>query len=338
MYSSPQASSATTLVRGQRSLVWAFSALIVTACQPEPVSPAGRQIVTVTWDTLWQTQPGFMETNLTEPSLMTFNQGKLLIVDGATPAVVALDPSSGRLLWKVGRAGAGPAEFAGVSSVVPNREGGIDVVDIVNRRFSHIDAAGTVTGTTSIARAGAQPDQLCSLEDGRRIVADPFRPEMAVLNSAGNVMARLPLPWPDLASARAESRQVILQSDASGGRCVVALTTGRGFAILLGQGDPVLRTYIEPLDVFGVGARKDEPEVTTTATFEVDFVGDTLLVLFGGATTDQNRLVDRYSASTGRYIDSYRLPFKAYRLAAHGGTLFVRGTSGLSIVAIRPRR
>lgn len=338
MYSRPQASSATALVRGHRSLIWAFSVLIVTACQAAPLSPAGRQIVAVSWDTLWQTSPAFMETNLTEPSLMTFNQGKLLIVDGATPAVVALDPSSGRLLWRVGRAGAGPAEFAGVSSVVPNRVGGIDVVDIVNRRLSHIDAEGVVTGTTSIARAGAQPDQICSRGDGRRTVADPFSAEMAVLDSAGNAVGRLPLPWPDLASARAESRQVLLQSDPSGGRCVVALTTGRGFAILSGQSDPILGTYIEPFEVFGVGSREDEAGVTTTATFEVDFVGDTLLVLFGGATTDQNRLVDRYSASTGTYIDSYRLPFKAYRLAAHGGTLFVRGTSGLSIVAIRPRR
>ncbi len=89
--------------------------------------------------------------------------------------------------------------------------------------------------------------------------------------------------------------------------------------------------------MYGVGTRKDEGELKSIATDEIDLVGDTILVLFEGETPEKHRLLDRYDARTGRYLGSYHLPFKTSRVAAGSGLPFARGTGGASILALRAR-
>jgi hypothetical protein len=268
---------------------------------------------------------------------MSFNRGQLYVLDNAIERIVALDAETSALRWKVGRRGAGPEEFAGIASLFPDRDGGVAVVDIQNRRITRVSALGKVLGAVSTGTMGQQPNQVCPFGDNRFLVADVFQPLLLEFDSTGALIERLSPIWPDLANARLESYQVTLHSDATSTRCLVALGTGRGFALLFPGQKPVVGRYVEEFDVYGVGARKDEGKIAFWATYDAAFVADTVLMLFAGKTPDKYRLVDRYSATSGEYLDTYRLPSETGRFAAGGGMLFVLDTSRTMILALRPR-
>ena len=123
-----------------------------------------------------------------------------------------------------------------------------------------------------------------------------------------------------------------------GKRCLVALSSGRGFAFLAPERDPVMGPYVEQFDVYGVGLRKDEGKMRFWATYEAGILGDTVLILFSGTTSDRGRLVDRYNARSGEYLSSDLLPFTTNRLTAGGGLLFAVDTSETKLVALRARQ
>lgn len=318
------------------ALVLALVAVLGAACSPEP--DPGRRIAAVTWDTAWQTSAAFMDSVIASPSILTFNQGTLFVLDASAPRIVALDAKTGGYLWRLGRAGAGPMEFAGVSALFPDRSGGVGVVDIRNRRATRLDSGGKVSGTISTASMGQQPNQLCWFGANRFLVADVFDPRLGAFDTLGERAGTLDPLWLDLADADWESVQVTLRNNGSGTTCLVALSTGRGFALLAPDREPVVTRYIEDFEVYRVGARKDETKMSNWATYDAEFVADTVIIHFAGETNDKFRLLDRYSAVTGSYIDTYRLPFKTGEFAAGAGMIFVVDTSGTRIVALRPRR
>lgn len=117
----------------------------------------------------------------------------------------------------------------------------------------------------------------------------------------------------------------------------MVLTTGRGFAILSAQGEPVVGPYVEFFEVARYGPRQGETEGSLAATFEATFSADTLVVQFEGRTPLAFRVLDRYRASTAQYHDSWVLPFRTGRFALEGDIVFVRDSSRISILALRPR-
>jgi hypothetical protein len=157
------------------------------------------------------------------------------------------------------------------------------------------------------------------------------------MDSSGVVFDSLRPLWPDLVDAGLESRGILLRSDEKGTRCLVALMTGRGFVILSPDAERVTASYIEPFEVYGVGPRAEEAELRFWATTDAEFEEGTVLLLFGGTTADKGRLLDRYSSTTGAYIDTDLLPFKTVEMAAGGGLVFAVAPGGTTIMALRPR-
>lgn len=315
-------------------LVFVLMALS-SGCTEDP--GLGRRVTRTAWDTVWQASGPFMDSLMPSPALLAFNRGTLFVIDGATPRVVALDAGTGAYRWKAGRRGAGPEEFAGISAIFPDRAGGIGVVDIRNRRVSALTHSGTFAHRISTAGLGQQPNQVCPFGEGGFLVADVFGVGLVEVDSSGNLVTdREPL-WPDLAAADWQSRQVTLRSNGTGSRCLVALSTGRGFALLAPGENPVIGRYVEDFDVYGIGARVDEGEMKFWATYDAAFVGDTVLIHFSGRTPERARLIDRYSATSGYYLGSDLLPLATNEISAGDGLLFVVDTSETSILALRPR-
>lgn len=308
---------------------------LLQACAAD--SELGRTVVDVQWDTVWQTSITFMDSTIPSPGLLEYNRGQLFVVDRSTPRIVALDARSGAMLWKVGRMGAGPEEFAGVSALFPAREGGVAVVDFLNRRIVELSAHGEFARTVSIAGMGQQPNQVCQYDD-RFLVADVFQPRLLESDSTGVLVEKLSPLWPDLVTAKWESHQVSLANNETGDRCLVALSTGRGFALLTSGEKPVIAPYVEEFEVYGLGNRVKEGKMEVWATYSASFVGDTVMLLFSGNSPNRLRWIDRYNSASGKYLDTYLLPFKTGRFAAGGGTLFVLDTSQTRIVALRARR
>ena len=298
----------------------------------------GRKIANVQWDTVWQTSRTFMDSVLPAPGLMTFNRGRLFVFDGTMAHLVAIDAESGAPLWTVGRLGKGPEEFAGVAALFRDRASGVGVVDIQNRRITRVTALGQVSGRVPLT-SGQQPNQVCAFGDNRFVAADVFQLSLLVVDSTGALIKRLSPLWPDLAGTTSnDSRQVGLWNDEAGSRCLVTLFSGRGFALLSPGQEPVVGRYVETFDAFGMGERKDEREIQFWATGDAEFVADTALILFAGRTIDRGRLIDRFNGASGRYLDSYRLPFKTTEFAAGNGLMFVLDSSETQILALRARR
>jgi hypothetical protein len=268
---------------------------------------------------------------------MTFNEGRLYIVDRAAPRLVALDARTGAYLWRVGRRGSGPAEFAGIASIYPDRNGGVGVVDIRNRRISRMTPDGRFAEIVPTGKLGQQPNQACRYGDTHLLTADVFRDSLVEFDSLGTPVRRLSPLWPDLGGADWESRQVVLRSDAASAACLVALSTGRGFAVLKAGQQPVFAPYVETFEVYKVGDRKDERELKFWATYQASLAQDTVFILFSGRTREKDRLIDRYSARTGAYLDTYRLPFATPRFAVGDAMVFVVDTSQTRILALRRR-
>ncbi|MES2305615.1 MAG: hypothetical protein V4558_08910 [Gemmatimonadota bacterium] len=272
------------------------------------------------------------------PSLLTYNRGTLYVFDNAEARIVALDATTGASRWKVGRAGAGPLEFGGVAAIAPDRDGGVAVVDIRDRRVTRWSGNGELVGTISLGAMGGQPNQLCALSNDRLLLADVFAASLNEMDSTGKPVAKRAPIWPDLVGAKWESHQVVLRNSPDLALCIAALTSGRGFAILTERRPPRVVRYVESFDAYAVGPRKDEKEMSYWATFDAAITADTVMVLFAGRTADLNRLIDRYSATSGGYLDSYRLPFATKRFAAGGGLIFVADSTGTSVLGLRPGR
>jgi hypothetical protein len=185
-------------------------------------------------------------------------------------------------------------------------------------------------------RLGYQPSQVCVFGENRFLVADVFQPFLLTMDSTGALVERLEPIWRDLVQAGVETNQKMLWNDGTGSRCLVALFSGRGFALLSPGQEPVVAPYVEKFDVFGIGPRKKEGKMEFWAAVDAEFVADTLMVLFSGKTKDKGRLIDRYNGTSGKYIDTYRLPFRTGDIAAGGGIVFALDSSGTAIVALRP--
>lgn len=295
-----------------------------------------RKVEVAAWDTVWHTNRVFMDSVLPSPSLMSFNRDVLYVFDDALLRLAALEATTGRLLWRVGRLGQGPGEFAGVGSILPTPGGGVGIVDLANRRLTLVSASGAVSASISLAAMGSQPNQVCASAD-RFLVADAFQPFLQVMDSAGAPTERLLPIWHDLVGTGWESRQVMLRNDETASKCLVALFSGRGFAILTPDGGKVTVPYVETFDVFGTGARRDEGTMAFWATVDASFDGDTVLIHFAGKTADKYRLIDRYDANSGAYLGSARLPFRSPEIASGRGLVFAVDSGGLEIVALRAR-
>ena len=320
----------------QRSLVAVSvtAAAIVGCARP---SRDARRIAQTRWDTVWRASSGIVDSLIPSPGPLAFSNGLLLVVDQATPRVVALDPATGALKWGLGRAGSGPTEFRAISSMFRNRDGGVGVIDPRARRATLIAAPGTTTAL-STAKLGGQADQMCPFGPSRYLAADVLRGMVVVADSSGNVTDTLPFPWPDLGKARWEARQVTLGDDGAGRRCLVALSTGRGFAVVSPHQRAVLGRYIEPFEVYGAGERREEDPIGYWATYDAKIVSDTIWVLFAGRSKRRYRILDRYDALTGAYLDTYELPFPTRHFAIGGGTIFVIDSSRTGILALRVHR
>lgn len=322
-------------IRVMALCAWSLPLLPLSACQRE--GDAGRKIVVTQWDTVWQTRPAMMDSLLPSPDLLTYNSGKVLVFDMAALRVVALDATTGEPVWHVGRLGQGPGEYAGVVAVLPASDGGAFLLDTPNRRLTHLGSGGQLAGLFPLGSVGPQPNQACAWGDGRFLMADAFQPFLTIMDTAGIVSGRVDPPWPDLLDTERQSRQVLLRSDGEGRRCLAALLSGRGFALLSPDQPAVTAPYVEAFEVYGVGDRAEEGEMEFWAALDAELVADTVVVLFAGRTKDRYGLVDRYHGGSGAYLNTWLLPFNTLQIAAGGSTLFALDSTGTGVIALRPR-
>jgi hypothetical protein len=255
---------------------------------------------------------GARDDTLARPLLVAADGDRVYYFDYGDSRLSAID-TSGRLLWRAGRRGQGPNEWANPTSLVAVPGGGVAVVDGASARFTLVDANGRfvrlATSTDIPQRLARGPGTTFIAFGGQN-----GRPTARLLDSAFTPIRMLPWTgWPDSASGLAT--QLRVASGANGRIAAVSTVTGRIF--------PLKPSMSLDSGADGLDARPLPPRVplggdnglvvagmpagTKPAIRDVAIVGANLFVIPAGESFDGHSL-DIHEAATGRYRASIRVP------------------------------
>lgn len=277
------------MLRISHLLAIALAALLEYANVARPAFPPQQRryiSLPIRVDTL---RDGARDDTLARPLLLTADDQRIYWFDYGDGRLSAMD-TTGRLLWRAGRRGQGPGEFANPTSLLAVRGGGV-VVDGGAARFARIDAAGRFARLVS----SVDIPQRLARGPGTTLIAfggQNGRPTATQLDSAFAPTARIfPLRTGTLAlnsgvdglDARPLPPRVPLAGDNG---LVVA-----GF-----------------------------PQGTKPAIRDAAIVGEYLFVIPAGDAFE-GRTLDVYHAATGRYRASLRLPIGVNALAGRAAEL-----------------
>lgn len=102
--------------------------------------------------------------------------GSLVFADNASTEIIFLDPD-GQLRGRMGREGEGPGEYTDIARIGVSADGTLYVYDRRQRRYTFMDAQGTVTGVQDIERFG-EVVPLARLDGGELIAV--FEPRYEI--------------------------------------------------------------------------------------------------------------------------------------------------------------
>ena len=308
-----------------------------------------RVITRPRFDTLW-TYGGIDDSILgTADRIAAFPNGDAAILDGSGPQVHRIGPTG--VAWSWGSRGQGPREMAQPRAIVVDERGQVVIGDTRNRRLIWLTGTGTWTREATLPPPAGELttgvlEGIVPLPRGEYIVYQgDVQPWIRVAES-GELVEAIPLPWSGFRQMHPMQTLGEVTHGPSTALWIFGFSHGNGFFVFSDSHDPVAYPYIDhsrfrdlvvqPLGGGrkGFGLRLDYPpgEVRRTAQ-DLATRADTLYVLV------ENRVLDRYSVSTGKYLESIALPSPIMRMAMTGDTLLVIDATGLfpSISALRQK-
>lgn len=283
---------------------------------------------------------GARDDTLARPLLLTADDRRIYYYDYGDGRLSAID-SSGRLMWRAGRRGRGPNEWVNPTSIVAVDGGGVAVVDGASSRFSRVDTSGRFVRLVTTADV---PQRLARGPSGGFIAfgGQNGRPTAQLLDSAFVPVRTLRWTgWPDSASGLAT--QLRVASGPNGSVTAVSTVTGRIFPLrsnlTLDSGTDGLEARPLPPRVPLAGDNglvvAGMPAGTKPAVRDVAVLGSKLFVIPAGEALNAQTL-DVYSASSGRYLASVRVPIELNVLARRATDLIAVSLGDVpAIVRIR---
>ncbi len=262
-----------------------------------------------------------------DPLLVPFkvvaDDSTLYLFDNGDLRLKAFD-WEGRLRWALGRDGAGPGEFRGVTAACISPQGDIWLYDHRNARITIVTPLGVIRREFRPQRlliSGAVPVRGGGFL-GQATSGSPF---LVLFDSTGAVVRALPVPK-DLVGRNVLEAHVV--GDRSGGRSVFsALNTDR-FYVVSDSGERVQAFRgVQAMDF----PKWNRVTVTTPQGKKVEGIrpapenlsgsvatilrDDAVLVLVGSIAKEEFRTVDVYELPRGRYRESFLLPAPCVSLA-----------------------
>jgi hypothetical protein len=290
--------------------------------------PSERRIVPVPQDslrTLWTRGGEQDDTVMFMPVSITADSDLVFVADVASHEVIAFRAADGSVAWRIGRRGAGPADFdvpMGLA-VLPSRE--LAVIDQRNARIAIVSRAGEVVQHVSLASL-ALTTSVCGAADGSLLVAAAGERAAEIVRIArdGRIVGRHGLPWAEARSSSPIATQLRLERRGFDGSCFVGLMLGVGFALFDGERFTHVSPYVERLvlpvaERSGRGERLAERQI---AIADVSIDEAEIAIAFEGRTAERRRLVDMYDSATGAYRRSYLLGPTVTSMARDGGRFF----------------
>ena len=272
------------------------------------------------------------------PVALAAGDGRVFL-GGADGAVVSLDAGTRRVVWRAN----GATLRSVLRRLVPAGHGALLVLGGPDDSVTVLDEAkGFVRGRW---RAPSFLQSGCALK-GALLFAAPDSEPLVLVDRHGARIGAPALPWSEFREAHPLQRQLVMAGN--GTTCVAALVTGPGFATFTSTGAPRVARYAEfvPTPDALVTVRRLgllRREVTARlasrelAAQDAAVMGGVVYLAFAGRSPRGGRIVDRFQAGDGRYLDTFEFESRVLRLAAADGCVYVvRYEHGLPVLACFP--
>lgn len=247
------------------------------------------------------------------PGAVFLPDGSLVFADDASTEIIFLDPD-GQLLGRTGREGEGPGEYTDIARVGVSADGTLHVYDRRQRRYTFMDAQGTVTGVQDIERFG-EVVPLVRLTGGELIAV--FEPRYEIPEGLQRIPVHLlhgDQSWENVDTLGSwAGKERISSADrwnpvAFG---ATALYAGRGRHVVMATTDSLDLTRFEgPIPVAGIRGASSPRDITA-----VEMAG--WMDLFLGMYPEERRPVERRRLQNSTLRDTYPA-FDALRVDADG--------------------
>ncbi len=289
---------------------------------------SGRRFANARASVVWSIGGSAADTSFLLPQAIAATPRHFVVYDAVARTLTALEPTSGTISWRIGRAGRGPNEFGGVATLSPRVNGGLYVIDHGNQRLSSVDEDGAPGERTDFA-VGVNPRGLCELRGAQVRLRGIRDKELERISSSSTSPVVTGLPWPELEPQPPIVRQSKLFTLTSGDACLLTLSFGPHFALLDHSGTRAVGQWVEHVPLAHTmspskGSWRLQPG-SAYSTASASSVGQAFVVLFEGTSPQKLRLLDFYSQADGRYLFSLQLPFEAKYLTYGHGLVLVAG-------------
>jgi len=303
-----------------------------------------REVVVERWDTVFVAGgESINDTLIASSHLVTVVDSVVIVADGMLERLVALDATTGQLLWMFGRPGQGPEEFRGISDVASDQHHRVWVLDFGNGRIAELTLDGQLHGVKTLHHLPVPPASILPLGDRAIAMSQGApMPYMEIGVDSLELRRAFALPWPEPVPGVADTRVSLAKGPDS--TWVSAFTLGPGFTVWRGS-EPRSFSYREPIPF----ASRPTPRVREIGAdsarwgaVSLGVVGDEIFMLFGGRPArrphpaEPTVWIDVYSLE-GDYLHSLRLPFDVSGMATDGRTFYVLPEEGVPrLIALRP--
>ena len=309
-----------------------------------------RAFTTVAYDTVW-VYGGPGDTILSLPAMpLAAPDGGLYVFDLQDQRLLRLT-ATGALGWSWGRKGQGPGEVLNVRAMALGPRGTVVLADSGNRRLVTVASDGRTLREVPLPAGIVYVEAIDILSSGAYVLKlYPMPTEdrsgpWAIVSRDGHLLGSPPVPWEGFTQRASIELSGHLVATSRDDLWIFGFGTGNGWFVFDSLSSVGAHPYVEHTD-FPVSVSQSDGNATRTSFTTRPVVSanslvvrqDTLIVLFGGLTSDQHRVLDKYDIRSGSYLSSLRLPHSARRFAVGpAGTVFTIDVSGVfpTIVALR---
>lgn len=310
--------------------------LLVGACSPEPdpyPDQADTRVIGPAPEPVTIVRGGVGDSILLKPGNALAVRGDRIAVMDFGRMAIEMFNTEGDLLWIAGKQGDGPAEFREPDGVTIDEGGRTWVLDRSHMSVTPIDKNGRmeVPHPIPISADEDRPGGLLVGDDGTLLFTWRNTGSLGAWDPTASTAKVYPHPW----RARDDYDPMSIQAELvrGPGRLIThVFTMGGGFqSVALGDEYEHLVPFVERTPIPGIRTdrRRDGDTRITIRALEASYraaigsaiSGNTLYVLFEGATQSRRRLIDRYEVPSGRYLGSWLLPERAFAIGADGDIL-----------------
>lgn len=331
-----------SLSRAGRIVLRAAAAVMLLA----PALPGQRRIVDaeLPQSRLWQIGEGRDDTAIVAPNRITLIDGQLVLTDPQGPAVFAVDPGSGKTLWRYAHKGRGPGEML-QPVIAAWHPRGILVADNRTARLYLLSHQGKLLSEEGVPH-GLFVSSMCSEADGAVVLNYATMSGTSLLTTrvGSRTATDIPFPFPPITGDLNPSLGYAIDLvSVSGGGCFGARKAAPGM-LWIGPRDSVhTGSYVERLHQRATrppAQMRDTSDLPIPFSLDVGSFDGVVYVWFGG-TTCANRCIDFYDPKTLRYLETVRISghtgIAIYDLTVENDRLYVAGASehGPAIAAYR---